>query len=293
MNIELLNSVKKIVIIALASDDDLMEELVLKGGNAIDLIHAKGKEALSRASYDLDFSIDGDFDEEIQDVASRIEKLLMQAFAEQGYILFDYSFRQKPTVISEKVADFWGGYKIEFKIIDKIAFDKTEGNLDIIRRIALPMHPSHSPKFEVEISKYEYVERKVPMNVDGYTIYVYSPEMIAFEKLRALCQQLPEYVEIIPSHSPRARARDFYDIHLIMDYYGIDPTLPDNHSMIQHIFDAKKVPLGFIQLLRANRSLHKEDWKSVMDTVSVDEDMRDFEFYFDYVLGIFEPITFL
>lgn len=292
MNIELLNRVKKLVIIALASDDDLMEELVLKGGNAIDLIHAKGKGGLSRTSYDLDFSIDGDFGEEIQAIAFRIENLLIQAFAEQGYILFDYSFKQKPTVISERYADFWGGYKIEFKIIEKTAYDRVGGNLDQIRRIALPLHPSHSPKFEVEISKYEYVERKVPMEMDGYTIYVYSPEMIVFEKLRALCQQLPEYAEIIPSHSPRARARDFYDIHLIMDYYGIDPSLPDNHSMIQHIFEAKKVPLGFIQLLRANKSLHKEDWKSVMDTVSVDEDMRDFEFYFEYVLGMFEPITF-
>jgi predicted nucleotidyltransferase component of viral defense system len=187
MNIELLNRVKKLVIIALASDDDLMEELVLKGGNAIDLIHAKGKEALSRTSYDLDFSIDGDFAEEIQDVASRIEKLLIQAFAEKGYILFDFSFKQKPTVISEKYADFWGGYKIEFKIIEKTAYDRIGGNLDQIRRTALPLHPSHSPKFEVEISKYEYVERKVPMEMDGYTIYVYSPEMIAFEKLRALC----------------------------------------------------------------------------------------------------------
>jgi predicted nucleotidyltransferase component of viral defense system len=293
MNIELLNRVKKLVIIALASDDNLMEELVLKGGNAIDLIHPKGRGGLSRTSFDLDFSIDGDFDEDIQAIASRIERLLMQAFAEQGYILFDYSFKQKPTVISERVADFWGGYKIEFKIIEKSAYDMVRGTLDQIRRIALPMHSSHSPRFEVEISKYEYVKQKVPMDVDGYTIYVYSPEMIVFEKLRALCQQLPEYAKIIPSHSPRARARDFYDIHLIMDVYAIDPSLPDNHSMIRHIFEAKKVPLRFIQLLRTNKSLHKEDWKSVIDTVSAGEDMRDFDFYFEYVLGMFEPITFL
>ena len=48
------------------------------------------------------------------------------------------------------------------------------------------------------------------MELDDYTIYVYSPTMIAIEKLRAICQQMPEYAL---QRRPSARARDFYDIY--------------------------------------------------------------------------------
>ena len=40
------------------SDDDLMNLLVLKGDNALDVIHR----IASRASIDLDFSVENDFD---------------------------------------------------------------------------------------------------------------------------------------------------------------------------------------------------------------------------------------
>jgi hypothetical protein len=62
MDINLVSKIKRLVIIALASDDELMESLVLKGGNAIDLAYPPAKKGLSRASYDLDYSIEkGDF----------------------------------------------------------------------------------------------------------------------------------------------------------------------------------------------------------------------------------------
>jgi hypothetical protein len=31
------------------------------------------------------------------------------------------------------------------------------------------------------------------------TIYVYSPEMIVFEKIRAICQQMEEYGLVVPN----------------------------------------------------------------------------------------------
>ena len=50
--------IKKLAVIAMFSDDELMGRLVLKGGNAIDLIYRLS----SRASVDVDFSIENDFD---------------------------------------------------------------------------------------------------------------------------------------------------------------------------------------------------------------------------------------
>ncbi|MGA3084518.1 MAG: nucleotidyl transferase AbiEii/AbiGii toxin family protein [Thermodesulfobacteriota bacterium] len=60
MDLNFLTKIKQLTIIALFSDDFLMERLVLKGGNAIDLIY----KISSRASIDLDFSIALDFKEE-------------------------------------------------------------------------------------------------------------------------------------------------------------------------------------------------------------------------------------
>lgn len=62
--------IKKLVIIAMFSDDALMERLVLKGGNALDIIHRVS----ARASVDIDLSIDGDFtSEERLTLRGRIE----------------------------------------------------------------------------------------------------------------------------------------------------------------------------------------------------------------------------
>ena len=116
--------------------------------------------------------------------------------------------------------------------------------------------------------------------------------MIVFEKLRAICQQLPAYKDVIPSFSPRARARDFYDINLIMEMHEIDPRTPENIELIKNIFYAKKVPLNFIKEIRNNKSTHIDDWQSVMDTISPSEISRDFNYYFDFVLQTFEDITF-
>ncbi|MFL6690512.1 MAG: nucleotidyl transferase AbiEii/AbiGii toxin family protein [Alphaproteobacteria bacterium] len=48
-----LDEVRRRILIALFSDDELMDVLVLKGGNALSIIHKVG----SRASLDMDFSI--------------------------------------------------------------------------------------------------------------------------------------------------------------------------------------------------------------------------------------------
>jgi len=51
MNLKFLEKLKKLTIIAMVSDDYLMEKLVLKGGNALDLFYGISP----RASLDLDF----------------------------------------------------------------------------------------------------------------------------------------------------------------------------------------------------------------------------------------------
>lgn len=284
--------IKRLVITALASDDELMETLVLKGGNAIEIFHDKHSGNLSRSSYDLDFSMEEDFDDDLEGVKQRIEKAIATTFEENGLVVFDHKFTVKPQQVRDELKDFWGGYNIEFKIIAYDQYTSLQGDIGKIRKMAIPVLPNRSPKVEIEISKYEYVGKKVEAEVDGFIIYIYSPEMIAFEKLRALCQQLQAYKDIVPSFSPRPRARDFYDIHLIMEQFGIDPSTPENKELILNIFAAKRVPPGFIQQIPEHVDIHRQDWQNVLDTLSAREKVESFDFYVGYVMEKFGALTF-
>ena len=293
MDLELVNKIKRLAIIALASDDLLVETLVLKGGNAIDIAyHDHSKGVGYRTSYDLDFSIEnGDFKDQNM-ISDRIEKTLNQTFLENNYILIDYKFINKPKTINDNIADFWGGYRVTFKIIQKEKYDKYEINISKQRMAAIPIKPDNSPTFELEFSKFEFIGEKAETHVDGFKIYLYTPEMICFEKLRAICQQLPLYKDVIQTHSSRGRARDFYDICLIMDKENIVADSEENKQMLMHVFSAKKVPISFIKLIKENKSIHKEDWENVKATVSANEVLKEFDFYFDKVVNNFENITY-
>ncbi|MBW2725754.1 MAG: nucleotidyl transferase AbiEii/AbiGii toxin family protein, partial [Deltaproteobacteria bacterium] len=52
-----LPQIRRLIVAALFSDDELLDLLVLKGGNALQLVHV----IVDRASTDLDFSMAADF----------------------------------------------------------------------------------------------------------------------------------------------------------------------------------------------------------------------------------------
>ena len=97
--------IKKLVIIAMFSDDVLMERLVLKGGNALDLIH----HVSSRASVDIDLSMNGEFtSNERLTLQGRIEKVLRETFRPEGYRVFDVRLHDQPKGLTADLADFLG-----------------------------------------------------------------------------------------------------------------------------------------------------------------------------------------
>jgi predicted nucleotidyltransferase component of viral defense system len=195
--------IRRLTIIGLFSDDTLFEQLVLKGGNAISLIYEFG----GRSSLDLDFSMEKDF-VDTEDAERRIFRALERKFGEHGLLLFDGKFGPRPQSARPAVP-WWGGYQFEFKLIEKSKYPKLAGDLEAVRRNAVVVGPNQERRFTVDFSKYEYCAGKVERELDDYTIYVYTPEMIVMEKLRAICQQMPEYSL---NSNKRARARDFYDI---------------------------------------------------------------------------------
>ncbi len=288
-----IKDIKKLVILAIASEDELMEQLVLKGGHAIEFIQQR-QNRLSRISNDFDFSMENSFDGDLAGVIVRLERAITSTFAENGLHVFDYTFLEVPSMVSEDVKDIWGGYQLSFKLATPENLAKASGDLDMLRRLALPVQSTGSTRIEIDISKFEYVTGKQEHSVDGFRFYIYSPEMIVFEKLRAICQQHPAYAGIIPGHAPRPRARDFYDIPGLMDQFQIDPSTPDNKELITFIFEAKRVPLDFIRNIRDHLGIHRADWPNLLETLPAPErtEARSFEDYACFIMGLFGPLTF-
>jgi predicted nucleotidyltransferase component of viral defense system len=266
------------------SDDVLMDRLVLKGGNAMNIIYdIQG----NRASTDLDFSISNTFEEkELSIIDEKIRKVIKETYKAAGYIAFDIKFTKKPShiEIDDERKTFWGGYGVVFKIITVEKFNELNGEMGKIKRNAIKVTETDSTVFSIDISKFEYTASKVEKDLDSYTIYVYSPEMLAFEKLRAICQQMPEYGNIVASKSQSARARDFYDIFLIIETFMLNVCAEDNKNLIKIIFEAKRVPIEFIGKVKNYREFHRPDFQSVIDTVKPGTHIESFDYYFDYLL---------
>jgi predicted nucleotidyltransferase component of viral defense system len=276
-----LDEIKKLAIIGLFSDDDLMEVFVLKGGNALDLVY----NISPRASLDLDVSLQADLDYgSLDTVRAKIETALKRVFNEKGYEVFDVTLEEQPKTSIDKIPDFWGGYLLFFKIIELDVFRKATARPEDLRRRAEVVGPNNRKRLKVDISKHEYCEPKKAVDIEGYRVYVYTPEMIVFEKLRAICQQTEEYCSQIGKIHRQARARDFFDIYTIIKHFNINVTDPNNLDLLKNIFLAKEVPLKLLTVISEYRSFHRSDFSSVQDTLKPGERIRDFDYYFDYVV---------
>jgi predicted nucleotidyltransferase component of viral defense system len=270
-----LDEIRHLTIIALFADDRLMNQIVLKGGSALNLIY----QLSSRTSADLDFSIDQDF-EDIAEIGRRIFRSLKDRFDSAGYIVFDERLEPKPRLDHPDESPWWGGYELSFKLIEKGSHLETKGNLKAMRKRAIPVTANSKRTFTVDLSKYEYVAGKVAIDFDNYKIFVYSPEMLVIEKLRAICQQMAEYP---PKGHPRPRARDFYDIHATVTRVGIKLDSEENLQLVRRIFEAKRVPLRLLSLISREREFHRPDWPAVLS--SVEGSLEEFDFYFDFTLN--------
>ncbi len=287
MDLDQLRKIKKLAIIAMFSDDDLMDTLVLKGGNLLDVVY----QVASRASVDLDFSMPNEFaPRDWKSLADRVRRRLRETFQPNGYHIFDVKVTERPPHVTPDMADFWGGYRIEFKLITSEAFIRLGRDVEKARKQAAEVGSGHRRTFKIDISKFEYCDTKRPWDLDNYKIYVYSPAMLLFEKVRAICQQMPEYAKIVSNPSQSPRARDFFDIHTILENFPIDVNSTESRTLLTHIFAAKRVPLALLGRIPAYRDYHRHDFVSVEATVKPHVKLKDFDFYFDYVVAAIEPL---
>lgn len=269
--------IRKAILTAVAADEFLMERLVLKGGNALEIVHRIGQ----RASLDMDFSTEGDF-EDWKQVGEHLFPALRDRLDAAGYVLFDFKLQPRPST-SEHVD--WGGYRAEFKVITRSKYLRLDGNMEAMRRDSETIGPGDERKFTIDISKYEYCAGKVRVEVDAFPIYVYTPEMIAVEKLRAICQQMKEYER---RKNPTPRPRDFYDIHSIVVQKALDLGTDAAWELLLPVFSIKQVSTNLLMNFEPYREFHRTGWDSVR--LSVRGQIEDFDFYFDFVKATAERI---
>ena len=100
--------------------------------------------------------------------------------------------------------------------------------------------PNQQRVFTIDLSKCEYVRGKQKVELDNYSVFVYSAEMIAIEKLRAVSASRCPNITL--NRNPSPRARDFFDIHLIVSKTDVNLTSAENLELARQIFAAKEVP---------------------------------------------------
>jgi hypothetical protein len=187
MNQNIIRQIKRIVITALCSDDEIMESLSLKGGSAIQEFYNVRNKA--RSSIDLDYSLSQQF-EDFEAVKNKIEQILHEEFNKSDFRIIDFDFYENPD--PQKVKNIiYTGYKIEFKVISKDLYDNQYKNIKSKRLQAFDIDGRKS--FKIEFSNYEFIQESVYKNYENFDVKIYTPEMIVCEKLRALCQQIFEY----------------------------------------------------------------------------------------------------
>ncbi|MBK8098791.1 MAG: nucleotidyl transferase AbiEii/AbiGii toxin family protein [Planctomycetes bacterium] len=262
------------MILAVAAAGGLRDRLVLKGGNALNLVHRVG----SRTSLDVDYSMADGF-ADLAQVRRDLLATLTVRYAERGIVPIDFALEPKPA--KAPTESKWGGYSSTFKLVDRRVLDECKGDLDAARRKSLPIGSALAAKhvFKIEISKHEHCEAKETREHDGFSFFVNSLPMIAAEKLRAICQQMDGYEG---RRNKKPRARDFYDIHAVVRS-GVVLTAPENKDLVRAAFEAKEVPLAFLGDIENSREFHEVDWPAVANSIAPFEN-RGFDFYFDFVV---------
>lgn len=253
------------------------QTLFLKGGSAMRLFD----NLTSRISIDADFSVVDSIRGERRFFNS-IKSSVGAKFRELKFDIIDFKWERRPKKKKAESPDWWGGWTCEFKLV---SFRHRGKDNNTKRRNALIPEGANSSKIIVEISEHEYCGMKRTKTIQGVRVLGYSRELLVLEKLRAICQQHPEYAQ----RSSKNRARDFYDIFELTAYAENNFSLSCSMH-IKKVFEAKKVPLQFLSALwdEAFIDEQRRGFDEVRDTVSIS--VHDFNVYLEHLRFLVKEI---
>ena len=273
------DEIRLTVIKAIFSTPQLEEILTLKGGNAMTL-----QGLTDRQSQDLDFSIQENIRLSIEQDGPLFFQSLQNEFKPLGYQVASFKFEEKPSKRTVRTPPYWGGYQIEFSILkEEVFLHLTEAQLKNINAYAESIEEGKK-RIQIDLSFDEYTEPRIKEKMGDIDIYLYSPLMIIYEKVRASCQQLSHYT----LGMNKKRARDLFDIYTILtnikhvDLYD-EVLSPDNLYIIRKMFALKEVPIDLIPKIEEIKEELRQDYESkVIPQVPGNQSIPDFDYLFAF-----------
>lgn len=273
------DQIRLTVIKSIFSNPQLEEILTLKGGNAMKL-----QGLTDRQSQDLDFSIQENIRLSIEQDGPLFLQSLENEFNPLGYQVINFKFEEKPSKRTAITPPYWGGYQIEFSILkEEIFYHLTEKQLKNINAYAESIEDGKK-RIQIDLSFDEFTDTRIKERINDVDVYLYSPLMIIYEKIRASCQQLPQY----KIGMNKKRARDLFDIYTILtniNYIDLyDEILnPNNLYIIRKMFDLKGVSLNLITKIEEIKEELREDYESkVIPQVPRNQSVPDFDYLFSF-----------
>jgi predicted nucleotidyltransferase component of viral defense system len=257
-------------ILAIFQSSDLADCLLLKGGSALRLFDHQA----SRLSIDADFSIESELDDP-ESFFALIKSCVERRFERHKFDVIDFKSNKKPKTSPENRPDWWGGWGCEFKLVNQMHRKKTHRTK---QRNAFVPDGANSPKITIDISEYEYCGARRTRTVEGIKIMGYSRELLVLEKLRAICQQHPEYEFRLSKN----RSRDFYDIFVLTSDMDEAFIKKCTHHLA-NVFAAKAVPLQILKALWNEEFIDEQGrgFEQVKDTVR--GTVYDFDVYVEHI----------
>jgi len=235
----------------------------------------------SRLSIDADFSVEESITNE-KTFFNSIKASVGSQFRKFKYDIIDFTWKRKPKKRNADFPDWWGGWSCEFKLV---SFRHRGKDIITKRRNALSPEGANSTKILVEISEHEYCGKKRTKMIHGIKVLGYSRELLVLEKIRAICQQHPDY----SFRSSKNRARDFYDIYELTSKAGSEFADSCSHH-IEKVFAAKEVPMSLLSALWDETFIDEQrrGFDEVKDTVS--SRIHDFNVYLEHLRFLVKEI---
>lgn len=277
-----IEEVVETVVEALFSNEVLSPALYLKGGQALRL----KEEISSRFSADIDFSTP-DRIEPVEIFFEAMRSSLRGAFEKKQLYMFDFKFSKRPKNRDDGVPDFWAGWAVEFKLIELTK--KNQFAVELSRSAIVPLG-TNSPKIAIDISEHEFCGSHEEFKLGDTRVKVYSRALLILEKIRALCQQHPDY----PFKSTDQRSRDYYDIERIWSKALAEDShvklIQECRRFIHQVFKAKDVSLELLDKIfdRGFIELQKQGWSTVQATV--EGSLQEFEYYIESLRSLIAEI---
>lgn len=269
-------------LVAIYQNDIFNETLYLKGGQAFRI----AEKSLERLSTDIDFSVKGSI-EDPDSFFKILEVTLKNHFSAINLYAFDFNPVKKPKIAKTGAPDFWNGWAVSFKLIEKT---KMTYELDKLRREAIWPEGAEGKNINLEISQHEYCDSIQKIELRGSIIRSYSRALLILEKLRALCQQHPEYL----LKGEGFRARDYYDISTLLNKYTLKgesvALLAECKLHIDGVFSAKSVDKNLLLKITEPKftSIQAANWEQARATISGDKE--PFAYYVSVVKDFINDI---